>query len=33
VVGSTVTFQAAVARGAGGVDSDFTQPVERVVQP
>jgi hypothetical protein len=33
VVGSTITFQAAVARGVGGVDSDLTQAIPRVVQP
>jgi hypothetical protein len=32
-VGVPITIQAAIIRGAGGVDSDLTQPVVRVVQP
>jgi hypothetical protein len=33
VPGTLMTFQAAVVRGVGGVDSDLTQPIVRVVQP
>lgn len=33
VPGTAMTFQASITRGVGGVDSDLTQPIVRVVQP